>query len=197
MKQLSITVFLAGLSLLSLFSFTDSITSHKVDIKQSSLRWIGYKVTGKHEGNISLKSGELVFEGGNLKAGSFEIDMTSITNTDMSGEYSDKLVNHLKSEDFFNSAKHPTAKFKITGVSHQGKDLYKISGDLSIKGITKPIRFNASVKDENGVKSTTAVIKIDRSDFDVRYGSGSFFDGLGDKTIYDDFEIETKLVTMK
>jgi polyisoprenoid-binding protein YceI len=123
--------------------------------------------------------------------------MTSITTTDMTGEYATKLDNHLKSDDFFGTQNHPTAKFEISSAISQGNDLYKLTGDLTIKGIKKPIKFNATVKESNGVKTANALIKIDRSEFNVRYGSGSFFDNLGDKTIYDEFDLEVSLVTSK
>ncbi len=194
---MTFSLVMTGLFSLGFFAFKPSPVSTKLDLKQSTIAWTGYKVTGKHNGKVNLKSGELKFDGTKLIGGSFEIDMTSITTTDMSGEYATKLDNHLKSDDFFGTTNHPVAKFVITTAVSQGQDLYKISGDLTIKGIKKPIRFNASIKDENNQKTATAAIKIDRSDFDVKYGSGSFFDNLGDKTIYDEFDLDVKLVTSK
>ncbi|MBK9107200.1 MAG: YceI family protein [Saprospiraceae bacterium] len=169
----------------------------KVNLQESTIAWTGYKVTGKHNGLVNLKSASLNFEGNILKGGSFEIDMTSISCLDMTGEYATKLVNHLKSDDFFGVANHPVVSFATTKVVHQGQDLYKIEGNLTIKGVTKPIRFNSKVKDMDGQKQLTAQIKLDRADFNVKYGSGSFFDNLGDKTIYDEFDINVTLVTAK
>jgi polyisoprenoid-binding protein YceI len=197
MKKMSFYLLLTGLLSIGLVSFKPSVSTSKVDIKQSNLGWTGYKVTGKHFGTVKLKSGELKFDGSKLVGGSFEIDMTSITTTDMTGEYATKLDNHLKSDDFFGTQNHPTAKFEISSAISQGNDLYKLTGDLTIKGIKKPIKFNATVKESNGVKTANALIKIDRSEFNVRYGSGSFFDNLGDKTIYDEFDLEVSLVTSK
>ncbi len=194
---MSFYLLLTGLLSIGLVSFKPSVSTSKVDIKQSNLGWTGYKVTGKHFGTVKLKSGELKFDGSKLVGGSFEIDMTSITTTDMTGEYATKLDNHLKSDDFFGTQNHPTAKFEISSAISQGNDLYKLTGDLTIKGIKKPIKFNATVKESNGVKTAKALIKIDRSEFNVRYGSGSFFDNLGDKTIYDEFDLEVSLVTSK
>ena len=105
MKQLTKYLMLASLAIISLLSFKPTVDIYKIDLKQSSMNWTGYKVTGKHTGAILLKSGEVSFEGSKLVGGMFEIDMTSITDTDMSGEYADKLVNHLKSPDFFNTRK--------------------------------------------------------------------------------------------
>lgn len=197
MKQISFYFILAGLSSIGLLAFKPSATSHAVDLKKSSLSWTGYKVTGKHSGSLMLKSGELKFEGSKLIGGSFEIDMNTIACTDLTGEYADKLVGHLKADDFFGTANHPVAKFQMTSAGPQGKDLYKITGNLTIKGITKPIKFNSTVKEENGVKVADALIKIDRTDYDIKYGSGSFVEDLGDKTIYDEFDLSVKLVTNK
>lgn len=196
MKQM-ILLGLFGTFLIVQSSFKPSVVAHKVDLQQSSVAWTGYKVSGKHQGSIQLKSGELKFDASKLVGGNFEIDMTSITCSDLTGEYADKLVGHLKSDDFFGSANHPTAKFVITQAIHQGKDLYKVSGDLTIKGTAKSIKFSATVKEENGSKIANAEIKIDRADYNIKYGSGSFFDNLGDKTIFDEFDINVKLVTKK
>ena len=166
-----------------------------IDLKQSTVAWNGYKVTGKHNGLVNLKSGNLQFEGGKLTGGSFEIDMNSISCLDMTGEYANKLVNHLKSDDFFGVANYPLVTFTTTRVVHQGQDLYKIEGNLTIKKITKSIRFNTKLKERAGRKELNAQIKLDRADFNVKFGSGSFFDNLGDKTIYDEFDINVTLVT--
>ena len=194
---MSFYLILAGLTTIGLLSFKPSATTHKVDIKKSSLSWTGYKVTGKHSGSIALKSGELKFEGSKLVGGSFDIDMNSMASTDLTGEYADKLVGHLKADDFFGVANHPTAKFKIISAGHQGGNLYKITGEMTIKGITQTIKFNSTVKEENGVKIADAPIKIDRTDFGIKYVSGSFMENLGDKTIYDEFDLEIKLITSK
>ena len=194
MKQM-ILLGLFGTFFMVQSGFKPAVVAHKVDLQQSSVAWTGYKVSGKHQGSIQLKSGELKFDASKLVGGNFEIDMTSITCSDLTGEYADKLVGHLKSDDFFGSANHPTAKFVITQSIHQGKDLYKIAGDLTVKGTAKPIKFSATVKEENGSKIANAEIKIDRADYNIKYGSGSFFDNLGDKTIFDEFDLSVKLVT--
>ncbi len=145
-----------------------------------------------------MKSGDLEFNGDQLTGGSFAIDMTSITVTDLTGEYKGKLEGHLKSKDFFGVEKHPTATFEITRVIPKGTPGdYKVIGNMTIKNITKEIKFFANVKNVNGQKVATADLTIDRSDFDVRYGSGSFFDNLGDKTIYDEFDLSVELVAGK
>jgi polyisoprenoid-binding protein YceI len=166
-----------------------------VDVEKSSITWVGKKVTGQHNGTINLKEGSLVMAEGKLTGGSFVIDMTSISNLDMAGKDGQgKLEGHLKSADFFNVAEYPTATLTISNVVHRGVEgSYKVTADLTIKGITKPVKFNTQISEENGMKVAIADITVDRSDYNVRYGSGSFFENLGDKTIYDEFELSVKL----
>ncbi|NND35366.1 MAG: YceI family protein [Saprospiraceae bacterium] len=167
-----------------------------VDVEKSVVTWTGKKVTGKHTGTINLKAGSLTMSDGKLTGGTFVMDMTSITNLDMAGkDGAAKLEGHLKSADFFNAEEHPTATLVITDVVHRGTEgSYKIVGDLTIKDITKPVKFNAQFTEEGGMKVAMANVTVDRSEYNVRYGSGSFFENLGDKTIYDEFDLEIKLV---
>lgn len=178
------------------FSFTNVVVETlTADISKSEISWKAYKVTGNHTGTVALKSGNLEMTDGVLTGGNFEVDMTALLVTDLEGEWKDKLEGHLKSEDFFGIDKYPSAKFVITKVAPKGTPGdYKVYGDLTIKETTEPITFYANVAEENGAKVATAALEIDRSKYDVRYGSGSFFSGLGDKTIYDEFELEVKLV---
>ena len=164
------------------FSFT-TIDSDKKEIKLDSSKvvWKGYKVTGSHVGIISIKSGHLNFDKDILTGGNFEIDMSTIIVTDLEG--------HLKSDDFFGVIKFPSASLNFTKVESTGKNSYKVTGDMTIKEKTESISFNLSVY---GNKAN-ASLKIDRTKFDVRYGSTSFFDGLKDKAIYDEFELVADL----
>ncbi|MDG1729718.1 MAG: YceI family protein [Algibacter sp.] len=172
------------------FSFT-TIDGNKKEIKidKSKVVWKGYKVTGSHEGNIAIQSGSLTFEEEKLTGGEFVIDMTTINTTDLEGEYKGKLDGHLKSDDFFGVANHPTATLVFKDVTTSGKNAYTVSGDLTIKGKTNPVTFTISIY---GSKAT-ASLKIDRTKYDVRYGSTSFFDGLKDKAIYDEFDLVADL----
>ena len=168
------------------FSFTKVNAQQKeIKIENSKVVWKGYKVTGSHEGTINLKSGFLTFNEGNLNGGEFVMNMNSLITTDLEGEYKSKLEGHLKSDDFFGVEKNPTAALIFTNVEQNGKNAYKVTGDLTIKGITKQIVFDFSVY---GNKATTS-LKIDRTKYDVRYGSTSFFDNLKDKAIYDEFDL--------
>src|SRR5690606_29663285 len=161
-----------------------------VNVEKSTVTWKGYKVTGSHHGTIALKEGQLTFDGDNLTGGEFTVNMTTLVSNDLEGEYKGKLEGHLKSDDFFGTDAHPNAHLVFTNVKSTGKNSYEVTGDLTIKGKTNPITFDLSVY---GSKAT-ANVKIDRSKYDVRYGSGSFFDNLGDKTIYDEFDLVVDLV---
>ena len=168
------------------FSFT-TVEGDKKEIKleNSKVVWKGYKVTGSHEGIISIKSGQLNFDKDILTGGSFEMDMSTITVTDLEGEYKEKLEGHLKSDDFFGVEKFPTSTLYFTKVNSVGKNSYEATGDITIKGKTETVSFNISVY---GSKANVS-LNIDRTKFDVRYGSTSFFDGLKDKAIYDEFDL--------
>lgn len=169
-------------------------STYSIDVEESTIHWKAYKVTGKHNGKIDIRNGQLEFTGASLTGGSFEIDMSSIEVLDLNGGSKEKLENHLRSDDFFSVEKHPVTTFRITRVIPGDADgKYEVTGDLTIKGITKAITFPAEIAESDNGKKATASIKIDRSEFNVRYGSKSFFDNLGDKTIYDAFDLEVML----
>lgn len=164
-------------------------TTSTVDTKSSFINWTGNKVVGSHSGTIKLKSGSLTFAEGKLTGGSFEIDMESMENTDMQGGGAAKLMGHLKSDDFFGTATYPTSSLTITTVTATDTG-YDIVGDLTIKGITKPVSFSATA----GQYLANADITVDRTAYGIKYGSGSFFDNLGDKAINNEFELKVNLV---
>ncbi len=168
-----------------------TVDDDKKEVKTdaSSVTWKAYKVTGSHTGTINLKSGALMFDGDKLTGGEFVVDMTTINTTDLSGKSKSDLDGHLHSDDFFSTASNPTSNLVFTNVKSSGKNSYEVTGDLTIKGITKPVTFDVSVY---GSKAT-ATLKVDRTNYDVKYGSGSFFDNLGDKTIYDEFDLVVDL----
>ena len=170
---------------------------YKIDLTKSNIVWTGKKVTGSHTGNIKIKSGSLVMDKDQIKSGSFEIDMNTISNTDLDEGTAKKLIGHLKSEDFFNVANFPIAKFVISKATKLSDGNYSIAGDLTVKGITKPVTFTSALSGKDVSKTAIGKVKIDRTKYDIKYGSGSFFEGLGDKTIYDDFELDLSLVFNK
>ncbi len=192
MRQfLFVAIMMISITLTASSNITNPILDTKIiNTGESVVVWTGKKVTGQHTGTINVKSGSLDFENGILVGGKISMDMNSISCTDLGQGGAQKLEGHLKSDDFFGVPNHPTAELAITNVA-AGKmgDSYDITADLTIKGITKSISFSAVLNNNEA----NAKMVIDRTDFDVRYGSGSFFDDLGDKTIYDDFELEVKL----
>ncbi|GAA5222102.1 YceI family protein [Membranihabitans marinus] len=182
MKYFALFSLIAGV----LFAFTPiANVTKEVKLDKSKVVWKGYKVTGSHYGTITLKSGALHFNDDQLVGGEFVIDMSTIVADDLEGSSKGKLEGHLKSDDFFGVEKFPTASLKLTKVEATGKNSYQATGDLTIKGITKPITFDLSIY---GNKAN-ATMKIDRSKYNVRYGSTSFFDDLKDKAIYDEFDL--------
>lgn len=165
----------------------------KVDTEKSSINWTGRKVTGQHSGNIKIANGQLVYTKKALKSGSFVIDMTSLTCSD-----SEKVQNHLKTDDFFSVEKNPVSKFVITKVANAGTDRVNITGDLTIKGITQPLTFPATVKRQgNAIVAVAKGVKVNRVKYDIKYRSLAFFSNIGDKAINDEFELDVNLLARR
>ena len=182
----------------SAFTEKEGKSTLGVNTAESKVTWLGKKVTGEHTGTIDIAYGDLQFVDEKLSGGSFEIDMQSIKNTDLEDEnYNQKLVGHLKSDDFFGVEKYPKATFVITDVKQKSATKYHVVGDMTIKAATKQVEFPVEISMVGSKAVASGSITIDRSEFDVRYGSGSFFDGLGDKMIYDDFTLDITVVANK
>lgn len=167
--------------------------THTADVANSTLTWKGFKPTGTHNGSLQLKEGAVIADSTGIKQGVFVIDMATLKVLDIPADNEDngKLAGHLTSPDFFDVANNPTATFKFS--AFDGKNL---KGELTIKGITKPFTIPVSVSEADGVTTLKAApFKVDRTEFDVKYGSKKFFDNLKDKFINDQFEIgfEVKL----
>lgn len=162
----------------------------KINASKSKITWVGEKITGQHKGIVNLKDGYLVFKNKKIAGGNFTVDMTSLSNTDQTGSSKAKLEGHLKSEDFFGVAKYPTSNLAFKSIADKGNNTYLISADLTIKGITNPIQFEIIAKGN----AATANLVINRTKYDIKYSSGSYFDDLGDNTIYDEFELNVVLV---
>lgn len=181
------TILTVIITFVSLNLFAQKV---EIDTEKSSLLWHGEKVTGEHDGVIQLKDGWIELENGNIIGGEFTIDMTTITNSDIEdAEYNAKLVGHLKSDDFFGVETYPTSKLEIKKASPFKNNKAKVAAHLTIKKTTLPIEFEVEQKEGQMM----AKIVVDRSKYDVRYGSGTFFDGLGDKMIYDDFTLTVSI----
>ena len=178
-----------ALALVAFATITVSAQTIKIDAAKSSIEWLAKKVTGQHNGTVNFKDGALVFKRKALKGGSFTVDMNSLTATDLQGEYQVKLNGHLKAEDFFGTSKFPTASLVFKKIATKSANLYTVTADLTIKGITKPITFDLAV---NGNAATTT-FNVDRTKYDIKYGSKSFFASIGDKAINDEFELKIAL----
>lgn len=176
---------------LTLFSFTmNAQNKFNADTEKTTLSWLGEKVTGQHTGTIKLLEGWLNWQDNIIVSGEFEIDMTSIKEDNGN----EMLERHLKSDDFFGVEKYPISKLVIKESSSFNNGTAVVKGDLTIKGITNPIEFKATVqKKDDGIWFFANII-VDRTKYNVRYGSGSFFDNLGDKTIYDEFKLKVNLL---
>jgi polyisoprenoid-binding protein YceI len=179
-KQFSIlSSIMAFLVLVAFTPISESDGYYTIDSTSSSVVWTGQKVTGSsHTGTVTIKEGGLQVSNGQISGGKFTIDMTTITTTDLSGGMAKKLDGHLNSEDFFATEKHKTANLSIKSV-----DGDKVTADLTIKGITNEVTFPATVTITDGALSATAIIEVDRTKYEVRYGSDNFFDNLGNKAI--------------
>ena len=171
--------------------------TYSVDPKVSKVEWTGRKVTGQHNGSIQVKAGSLKWGMDGLTHGEVVIDMTSITNQDLDPEEASMLVGHLKSKDFFDVGTYKEASFVSTAVekitAEAGKANYRLTGNLTIKGITKPVVFTVLARQaERGVRAT-GTMSFNRTLYGIKYRSGSFFDALGDRMIEDMIELSFDL----
>jgi polyisoprenoid-binding protein YceI len=166
----------------------------------SHVDWLAKKVTGQHNGTVTIKSGELKAEAGKLVAGKFVMDMKNIKVVDITDPATNgKLSGHLASDDFFSTEKFPEATFEVVSAVPvfkpvAGKPNYNIKGNLTIKGITKSITFPATVTVTDKEIKADAELLIDRTDFEIKYGSGKYFEGIGDKAIDDVFTVKFNLI---
>ena len=156
------------------------------NLKKSEIKWTGYGEIGGYSltGNINLKTGNFIIENDKIKSGSIIIDMKSLNH------YDNHLKEHLKGEDFFEVTKYPTATFVISSSKNIGNGEIEVSGNLTIKKVSKPIVF----KMKQNQNIFTGKIMIDRTIFGVQYNSKSFFDNLGNQAIKDNFDLEFKLI---
>ena len=188
----SVKVIIATLAV-GLITFAGVAAPKAVNINKSasSIGWLAQKVTGEHNGTVGISAGALNVDGNKLVGGNFTIDLKSIKDLDITdANYNQKFIGHISSGDFFEVEKFPTATFVITKVAGN-----QVTGNLTVKGITKSITFPAEIAVKGGKVSAKANITIDRTDFNIRYGSKKFFESIGDKAIYDDFALTVSLVS--
>ncbi len=167
------------------FFLVTSAFGADIDLKKSTLKWTGTKVTGKHFGKIYFKKGSVEMKDGKLTGGNFVVDMNSFTVDDLSGDWAKKFIGHMKSPDFFTTEKFPEASLKIKSVKDK-----TVTADLTIKGKTNEVKFDVTKKG----KAYSGVLKFDRTKFDMKYGSGDFFKNLGDKMIHNEVTVDFNFV---
>lgn len=161
-----------------------------VNTEKAKLEWLGEKVTGEHKGTIKLKSGNLIWNDNKITGGEFLIDMSTIEDV----EDNQKLEGHLKSDDFFGTQKYPEAKLVINESTPFEKGTATVKGTLTIKEDTHPVEFKAARQEKEDGVWFYSNIPVDRTKYNIRYGSGTFFDNLGDRTIYDEFKLKVALM---
>lgn len=190
-KLFSFTILLAGIILMMAFTPIKEDV-YTVDVTNSSIGWSAKKVGGGHTGTVKITEGSLVYNGKSLQKGVFLMDMSSITSDNA------RVTTHLKSPDFFSAEKNPSSKFEITKVTAAGKERVNITGNLTIKGITHPLTFPATVKQGKGlVVAVASGVRVDRTKYDIKFRSKTFFGDIGDKAIDDEFELNINLTAKK
>lgn len=184
-------------TLFVIFCYAGYSKDYRVETKVSSIEWVAKKVTGQHSGTIAFGESTLFVEKQKITGGKLIVDMNTIVDTDLTDAgYNQKLIGHLKSDDFFGVAKFPQSTLEVKKVESKSGKIFHFNADLTIKGITSPVEFDAEVDEVSGQLTATGVLTVNRTKFGIKYGSGSFFEGLGDKVIYDDFTLKFKLVAV-
>ena len=191
MKKIAFIIALA----IGFSSFTSVHTDHfKIDTKKSNVKWVGSKISGSsHEGNISITEGIISIKHGNMVNAEFVVDLTTMTCTDLGEEKAGYLVDHLKNEDFFDVPNHPQARLKLIKATKTEKG-YNIIASLTIKDKTHPVVFDIEWTQRGTAALASGTLTFDRTKFDITYGSGSFFDNLGDRAINDEVTLEFRVM---
>ena len=174
----------------------------EIDLEQSKVEWLGRNLLNKHYGQIALKSGKLHFVGGELASGEFSLDMRAIVCHDLTGDpLHDVLIAHLRSDDFFDVELYPEARFAITSsepipVATAGAPNLKVQGELTLKNVVRPMEFLATAGiSPEGKAAAQASLAIDRTLWEVLYGSGKYFRNLGGHLVNDMIEFQLRIVT--
>jgi polyisoprenoid-binding protein YceI len=173
-------------------------TTYKLDPKGSTVAWSAKKVTGSHNGTLALKEGKLEFDGDALKGGEFSVDMKALKVLDLTDpKYNGDLTEHLKSDDFFAVAKAPEAKFTAKKVAKKADGTWDVTGPMVIKGISQEVTVPMTITKKGDVVEGKGKAVLDRTKWDIKFRSGKFFPGLGDKMIYDNFDVEVTFTGKK
>jgi polyisoprenoid-binding protein YceI/rhodanese-related sulfurtransferase len=177
--------------------------THRFDLVKSKIEWIGRNLASAHSGTIGLQSGSIEIADGQLVQGTFTLDMTTIQDRDLEDPgWREMLIHHLMSDDFFDVKKFPEATFdllKVTPINSAtpGSPNYEVTGELLLKGVRRQIAFTAMIGfTAEGVLAADAHFDIDRTDWNVLYGSGKFYEKLGKHLVNDEITLNLKLVTI-
>lgn len=198
MKKISLITI--ALAVIAFSAFKPAKTeTYKIDTQKSVIEWTGKKVLGQHNGELKLASGAIITQDNIPAKGNFAINMSSISNKDLEdADSKGKLLGHLKSEDFFGVEKFPEAQFAVTKITNSGKGNIIVAGNLTIKGITNPISFPAAYTiNGNTLTAKAANVRVDRTKYNIKYNSKSFFESIGDKAIEDEFILNLNIVASK
>ncbi len=196
-RNVKVYLILIAVMIISSHSVLKAQT-YKADPDKTVIIWHGKKIAGEHTGTIQLKSGNLEVEDSKPVSGTVIIDMRSLKDTDIENDgMREKLEEHLKSDDFFSVEKYPESRLEITGAERTNGGPVTVKGNITIKGITEAIEFTTNMNDYDEALIFTGHIDIDRTLFDVRYGSKKFFDNIGDAAINDIFNIDYELHMVK
>lgn len=185
------------MALVASLQFSAFSAEFAIETDQSKVHWKGTKVGGAHDGTVGVRSGKMTTKDGKLQSVEIVVDMTQMTNNDLSGEWRQQLLDHLKNDDFFSVDKYPTSTLKSTKVEDLGRDRYRVTADLTIKDKTETVVFEATVKEKGNTLSGKTDFTFDRTKFGIRYNSGNFFQNLGDRLIHDDVQLTVELVGKK
>jgi polyisoprenoid-binding protein YceI len=192
MKQFALLIALAAIPAVA------ATTAYKVDPAASKVAWVGKKVTGQHNGTLGLKSGQLEFDGDTLKAGMFTIDMQALKVLDLTdAKDNSDLTGHLKSNDFFFVEKFKEATFVVKTAVKKPDGTWDVTGPLTIKGMSHDVTVPMKLAKKGDTVEASGKAVVDRTKYDIKFRSGKFFPELGDKLIYDNFEVEVALKAKK
>jgi polyisoprenoid-binding protein YceI len=182
---------LINITILLCSAYSTYAQDKSLNLETSNIRWYGEEITGKqHYGDLKFSSGNIQIKNEVVTNGSFIVNMNSLTVEDLSGGGKKRLEDHLRDTAFFGVSDHPQASLSISSMVEIDGNSQILDGQLTIKGVTHPINFSLTLTPEN---NASAILVFDRSKYDVRFRSGSFFDELGDKLILDEIKLEVAL----